>query len=366
MTKIHFIFNLYLYRFLFDTFLYRSSARFLYFVNMNILVTGATGFIGFSLTEKLSSLGHTVHVLSRDPGKAGMFRQKKNSFFSGDITDGDSVRKAMKGCDHVFHLAACTKVWSKDPTVFQKFNVEGTRIVLDAAREMNVKKVVVASTAGVLEPSVNGPVDESMVRKTRFFTGYERTKWVADQITREYVKEGLFIVTVYPTRVFGPGPLNQSNSATKLMQQYALGKWRIIPGNGKKTGNYVYIDNLVDGLIRAMEHGRSGEGYLLGGENVSYTGFFNTISDIIHRNFVMIRIPKGMAMIAASAMLLFARITGISPLITPGWVRKYFHNSSITNDKAITELGYVPGTFREGVEKTLKWLEVTPTEKRKA
>jgi len=325
---------------------------------MNILVTGATGLIGFSMTEKLVSLGHTVHVLSRDPGKAGMFRHEKIRFFTGDITDGECIRKAMKGCDQVFHLAACTKVWSEDPTVFQKFNVEGTRIVLDAAREMNVEKVVAASTAGVLGPSVNGPVDESTVRKTRFFTEYERTKWMADQITQEFAKKGLHVSIVYPTRVFGPGPLNQSNSATKLMQQFALGKWRIIPGNGKKTGNYVYIDNLVDGLIRAMEHGRSGEGYLLGGENVSYTGFFNTISDIIHRNFVMIRIPKGMAMIAASAMLLFARITGSTPLLTPGWVRKYFHNSSITNDKAITELGYVPGTFREGVEKTLKWLEI--------
>ncbi len=323
---------------------------------MDILVTGATGFIGFRLTKKLLSLGHTVYVLSRDPGKAGMFRQEKMRFFTGDITDGERVRKAMKGCDRVYHLAACTEVWSKDRTVFQQLNVEGTKIVLDAAREMNVKKVMVASTAGVLGPSVNKPVDESTVRKIPFFTEYERTKWKADQVTQEYVKEGLFVITVYPTRVFGPGPMSRSNSATKLMQQYALGKWRIIPGSGKKTGNYVYIDNLVDGMIRAMEYGRSGEGYLLGGSNVSYNDFFNTISELIHRNFFMIRIPIAISLAVAAAMLLLARITGIPPLLTPGWVRKYLHDWSASNNKAINELGYTPGTFREGVKKTLDWL----------
>jgi nucleoside-diphosphate-sugar epimerase len=329
---------------------------------MDILVTGATGFIGFRLTEKLASLGHTVHVLSRDPGKTGMFRQEKIRFFTGDITNGESVRKAMKGCDHIYHLAACTEVWSKDRTVFQQQNVEGTRIVLDLAKELNVRKVLVASTAGVLGPSENGPVNESTARKTPYFTEYEKTKWMADQITKEYVKEGLFVVTVYPTRVFGPGPLNRSNSVTRLIKQYALGKWRIMPGSGKKTGNYVYIDNLVNGMIIAMEHGRTGEGYLLGGSNISYTEFFSTISDVIGKDHFMIRIPMAIALVVAAAMLLFARITGVPPLLTPAWIRKYLHDCSITNDKAITELGYVPGTFREGLEKTLEWLAVKSPE----
>ncbi len=327
---------------------------------MNILVTGATGFIGFKLTEKLASLGHTVHVLSRDPGKSGMFRQERICFFAGNITDEESVRKAIKGCDWIYHLAASTEVWSKDRSAFYQPNVEGTRIVLEVAGEMNLKKIIIVSSAGVLGPSVNGVVDESMDREVPFFTEYEKTKWMADEITREYVKKGLHAITVYPTRVFGPGPLNRSNSVTKMIQQYVRGKWRIIPGNGREIGNYVYIDNLVEGMIMAMEHGRPGEGYLLGGDNISYNEFFNTISDIINRKFFMIRIPKVFALIAASIMLLFARITGIPPLLTPGWIRKFLHNWSITNEKAIKELGYVPGTLREGVEKTVDWLAGTP------
>ncbi len=324
---------------------------------MNILVTGATGFIGFSLTEKLVSLGHTVHVLSRDPGKSVMFRQEKVHFFKGSITDEQSVREAMKGCDRIYHLAACTEVWSKHRSLFYRQNVEGTRIVLDVAREMQIEKVLIASTAGVLGPSVKGSVDESTAREIPFFTAYEKTKWMADQITREYAEKGLFAVTVYPTRVFGPGSLNRSNSVTKMIKQYTLGKWRIIPGSGREIGNYVYIDNLVDGMIKAMEKGRSGEGYLLGGDNVSYNEFFTTISDIINRKYQMIRIPKVFCLFAAAIMLLFAKITGVSPLLTPGWIRKYLHNWSITNDKAVNELGYVPGTFREGVEKTVEWLK---------
>lgn len=331
-------------------------------MGMNILVTGSTGFIGFSLAEKLLSYGHTVHVLSRDPGKKGMFEQENVRFFAGDITDYKRVEEAIKGCHRVYHLAACTEVWSKDPSAFYKQNVEGTRIVLEAAREMLVKKVLVASTAGVLGPSMDDPVDESAVRITPFFSEYEKTKWKADQVTKEYVYEGLHVVTVYPTRVFGPGRLGWSNSA-RLIQQYALGKWRIIPGSGREIGNYVYIDNLIEGMTRAMEHGRSGEGYLLGGANVSYNEFFDTVSEIIHRKYFMIRIPKGIALLTASGMLLFARITGIPPRLTPGWIRKYYHNWAITNQKAIAGLGYDPGTFREGVEKTLDWLGVTSPEK---
>lgn len=334
-------------------------------MNMNILVTGATGFIGFRLTEKLLSNGHAVHVLSRDPGKKGMFEQEQARFFTGDITNRKQVGEAMKGCERVYHLAACTEVWSKDPSVFHKQNVEGTRIVLEAAREKQVSKVLVASTAGVLGPSFDKPVDESTERTTPFFSEYERTKWTADQVTKEFVNEGLQVVTVYPTRVFGPGPLNRSNSVTKLIKQYIRGKWRIIPGSGREIGNYVYIENLIDGMLRAMEYGRSGEGYLLGGANTSYDEFFNTVSDIIHKSYFMLRIPKIFCLLAASLLHLSAMITGTPPLLTPGWVRKYLHNWPITNQKAMTELGYDPGIFREGVEKTLDWLRVTPSEKKK-
>jgi len=323
---------------------------------VNILITGATGFIGSNLTEKLASQGHSLHVLSRDIGKVSMFRQENITFFTGDITDRNSVNKAMEGCERVYHLAAYARVWSKKRNVYHNLNIEGTRIVLDVASRIGVDKVLVVSTAGVLGPSENGPVNEYAIRNTRFFTEYERTKSIADQITQEYVRKGLFAVTVYPTRVFGPGPLGESNSATKLIHQYSTGKWRIIPGSGKRIGNYVFIDNLVEGMVRAMEQGESGGKYLLGGSDISYNDFFNTISEITGKRYFMIRLPVIFALMTATVLLAIATVTGISPLLTPGWVKKYLHDWPVSNDKAIAEINYIPGIFRDGVEKTLDWL----------
>lgn len=325
---------------------------------MNILVTGATGFIGSSLTEELVSQGHIIHILSRDPSKSSMFDHENTTFFVGDITNKESVVKAMAGCERVFHLAAYAKVWSKDKRHYYQQNVEGTRHVIEAALEAGIKKVLLVSTAGVLGPSKDQPINESTVRTKPFFTEYEKTKGLADQVSRDYLNKGIDIITVYPTRVFGPGPLNESNSATKLIQQYSTGKWRIIPGNGKKIGNYVYIDDLVEGMIRAIEHGQAGEGYLLGGSNISYLEFFGTVSGIIKKKYSMIRIPMALALITSSVFLLFTKITGIPPLLTPGWVKKYLHDWSVSSEKAITALDYNPGTFRDGIEKTLIWLQL--------
>jgi len=324
---------------------------------MNILVTGATGFIGSNLTKELITRGYKVHILSRDPGKSSMFDPQSSVFFNGDITDKQSLVEAMKGCEGVFHLAAYAKVWSKDKNMYNTQNVLGTQNVFEAAKVASIKKILVVSTAGVFGPSGDHPVDETTIRKKPYFTQYEKTKSLADKVSGEYVNKGISVITVFPTRVFGPGPLNESNSATKLIHQYSVGKWRILPGNGNKIGNYVYIDNLISGMINAFEKGRSGEGYLLGGSDISYLDFFKTISDITGKKYFMIRIPLFLALAISSVFSFFARITGIPPLITPGWIKKYLHDWSVSSAKAMYELGYNPGSFREEVAKTLEWFD---------
>src|SRR5690606_34898976 len=126
-----------------------------------------------------------------------------------------------------------------------------------------------------------------------------------------------------PTRVFGPGPLNKSNSMTILVKKYLQGKWRFIPGNGKAMGNYVFIDDVVQGHLLAMQSGIPGEKYSLGGSNASLVEFFNILSEVSGKHYQMLHLPFFLLRIFAEVQLFMAEHFGKNPAITPAWVRRY-------------------------------------------
>jgi farnesol dehydrogenase len=163
------------------------------------------------------------------------------------------------------------------------------------------------------------------------------------------------VVIVNPTRIFGPGKLSDSNGVTRLIIDYIAGRWHIIPGNGRSIGNYVYIDDVVDGHLLAMEKGRAGEQYLLGGSNLSFNDFFSILKEETGHRFFLIRVPLFIGISIAAIMLLFAKLTGRMPLITPGLLKRYSHHWGVSHEKASKELGYDPVDFRVGLQKTLGW-----------
>src|SRR5690606_31770270 len=122
----------------------------------------------------------------------------------------------------------------------------GTRNILNVALEQGITRTVAVSTAGVLPPSLNGsPVHEDSPRNQRLYTEYERTKNEAEELTRNYARKGLPVVIVNPTKVFGPGPVDESNSATLMIRDYLKGTWKIVPGNGKGVMDYVYVEDVA-------------------------------------------------------------------------------------------------------------------------
>jgi farnesol dehydrogenase len=324
-------------------------------MNKRIFITGATGFIGRKLAHQLADEGHEIVALIRSKSKAGALEHPRISFVEGDLFSIDALETGMQDCHEVYHLAAFASVWAKGDT-FKEVNIDGTLNILDAARKQGVQKIVVTSTAGVIGPAVDGPVNEDTPRQVDFFTDYESTKYESELKIRERVKDGQHVVIVNPTRVYGPGPLNVSNSVTKLIKQYTAGKWKFIPGDGMSTGNYVFVEDVIRGHILAMENGRAGERYLLGGDDATYWELFDLIAEVGGQKYKLYKMPLGVLLTFGKIQLFLAENFGRQPMITPGWVRKYLYKWSVSSKKAEQELGYEITSLRDGVQKTVDWL----------
>ncbi len=324
---------------------------------MKCFVTGSNGFIGSALIEKLSKDGHEIKCLVRSPEKFATWRNKNIQPIYGDLDNLEALSSGTKDCDVVFHLAAYAKPWSKDPNLSYRINVQGTINLLEASLKSNVKKFILTSSAAVFGPSKeNQIIDEQIVRETAFFNDYESTKATAETEAVKFIARGLPVVILNPTRVYGPGPLNASNSVTKIIKLYQKGKWHIIPGEGSKIGNYAFIDDVVNGHLMAVTSGNSGERYILGGENLTFDQFFGKLRKITGKNPFLVNIPVRLMLFLSGILELQARLTGIAPPITPSWVKKYDSHWNLSSEKAISELGYRITPFEAGVLKTIEWL----------
>ncbi len=324
---------------------------------MKCLVTGATGFIGNRLVEELLKPGNEVQVLARSKEKVSQLHGNRVAFFEGDLWDLDVIYDATRNCDVVFHLAAFANIWSKDKMLAYKTNVVGTKNILEAALQNKVKKVIFTSSAAVFPPSENGEeIDETAALPDKYMTDYETTKLQSEQLCIEYCKKGLEVVIVNPTRVFGPGLLNKSNSVTILIKKYISGNWRIIPGTGCSIGNYVFIDDVINGHILALQSGISGEKYILGGANTSFNGFFELLSTVSGKNYKLFHFPFLIILAVSKIELFLAETTGKKPLITPPWAKKYLQNRPVSSKKAINNLNYTITPLDEGIRKTIEWL----------
>ena len=323
---------------------------------MATLVTGGNGFIGSRLVDALRSQGEEVRVL--DLPRVGAQRKDERGItcVAGDIRSKSDVMRAMSGCDRVFHLAACARNWTKRNDEYYDINVGGTSTVLQAALHHGVSRVVMTSTNLTYGPSNGKPVTEEAIRMTDYFNTYERSKNAAEHVAHRYVRRGLSIVIVHPTRVFGPGPISEANSVTKIILLYAKGRFRTLPGDGSSIGNYVYVDDLVRGFINAMECGRPGEHYILGGENVSFDEFFETLSSLLGRSRLLVRLPASVAMKFAEVQRWLARTFGVYPLVTPGWMKVFLDDWVTSCEKATREIGYTITPFPTALSNTLSWL----------
>lgn len=323
---------------------------------MKVFVSGATGFIGIQLVKRLVENGHTVHALYRSKSKAELIQHQNVILFKGDILDKVSLDHALADCEEAYHTAAFAGVWAKDPEMVFRLNVDGALNVIEAAGKHGVRRVVLTSTAGILGPSKGDAVHESSPQPVSFFTDYEASKFQLEQQILGRKESNPEVVVVNPTRVYGPGYLSESNGVTKMIKQYVEGKWRLIPGDGKSSGNYVYVEDVVSGHLLAMLKGKPGERYVLGGENISYNQLFELVREASGVHNRLFKIPLWIMLAAAGVMKGISRISGRPPLIVPNLVKKFNHNWIVSSEKAIRDLGYQPINAHKGIQHTVQWI----------
>jgi len=332
-----------------------------------VFVTGSTGFIGTKLVNELVNRGHTVHALTRGSSNKDGLSHERIKLEIGDIQDRASLERGMKGCTQVYHLAAYAKNWSKDPSVFFKQNVEGMRNVFAAAKQSGVKRVVFTSTIVAFGPTLPGVVgNEDMPRITRrYYTEYEETKSIAEHEALKEAAGGFPVVIVNPTRVYGPGKLTEGNSVSLMIDMYDRGKVPVLLNHGTNIGNYVLVDDLVRGHILAMERGRIGERYILGGENASLADIFRYVDAVSGKRHFQVSLPPAIAMLYGGFEKKKAEWLGLYPQITPGWVETFLQDWVYSTAKAERELGYTIVPLKEGIRMTYEWLMQLRTSKRK-
>jgi nucleoside-diphosphate-sugar epimerase len=321
---------------------------------LKIFITGATGYIGQKLALEALERGYAVSLLVRSASSLRLSKSPLLSVYEGDLTKPSTLQIAMQHCDAVLHAAGVTQFWHKDPSIFYRVNVEGTRNVLEAAAQKGISRVVFTSSCAVLGPSDDQPVKEGDTRKAPFENHYEISKHRAEELVSEYAGNGLHAVTVRPPRVFGPGLLTKGNPVNKLIRVTLNRGYAFMPSAKKVIGNYAFIDDVVNGHFLALEKGRKGEAYNLGGENVSYERLFATIASEGERKIRIIPVPvpflKAWATVVFGLNYLVGRHTHVSPQV----INRLVQNRAVSCEKAVTELGYTITPFNRAIALTIR------------
>lgn len=323
---------------------------------MKIFVTGASGYLGGRLATRLADEGHTVHALVRNPARCRLANHPNILLFEGDLSQRGVIDQAIRGCDQAYHIAAMVKLWSRRRSDFYQTNVEGTRHVLESAESNGVRKLVFTSTCAVIGPSLKAPMTEEDPRVRSFENDYEFSKFLAENLVREFGRERLSSVIVSVPKLFGPGDVTSAVSVNGLIRRFISGQLTFCPAPESLLSNYGFTDDVVEGHLAAMESGRSGEKYIIGGENLSYTDFFNTLRDFTRRPGRVLPVGKLVGFLYGSGHFLHSWLRRREPEFTGKGVGHIYCNKAFSCEKAIAELGYRITPFREAANKTIRFL----------
>lgn len=326
---------------------------------MKALLTGATGYIGHQLAMKLAEENFEVHALVRDLNSDRIPEHHNIRPYKGDLCDSGSIQKAIKDCDYVFHAAAFTDMKCNKINRFYQTNVQGTTNVLNASMEAQIKKVIYTSTLSVFGPALyHVPITEEQPRLTSYTNDYELTKKMAEEQVRKFVKKGLPCTILNVTRVYGPGLKTFSNGVNTIISKIMKDKVLYVPSRLDVEANYVYIDDVVNAELLAMEKGRSGEKYIIGGENTDYNGLFKRIKTLSKSDISIIQVNYNFIRGAIDFVSKLNSLFGLTPPLTPKVLDSLFTNRSASSQKAVSSLDYEITPLNRGLAQTIMHLKL--------
>jgi len=318
-----------------------------------ILVTGGAGHLGNVLVRTLLEKGEKVRVLVLPGEDVSSLEGLDYETVEGNILDPVQLRKAMEGVDLVYHMAALVAITSDKYELMYRVNVEGTRNVIEACREMGVRRLVYTSSIHALGRAEDGiTMDETIeFDQTNPSGAYDRTKAIASALVQEAAKSGLDAVIVLPTGVIGPSDFRRSEMGEMLLV------WMQETPSISTDGAYDFVDvrDVAEGHILAASLGRSGEAYLLSGTQVTVSDYRQLVQEAAGIRSHEIKIPGWFVKFIAPLAEFFYKITRTRPRITRYAIETLLSNSRVTCIKAEKELGYRRRPLRETVADTVQW-----------
>jgi dihydroflavonol-4-reductase len=321
---------------------------------MRAFVTGATGFLGSHVARVLCEQGASLRLLVRPTSNLKNLQGLRADTVTGDLRDPASLEKAIAGCDTVFHVAADYRLWVRDPQEMYRSNVEGTRALLEAARNNSVPRIVYTSSVATIGFITNGKIadEDSPVSVKDMIGHYKRSKFMAEQVALEAGRSGMHVVTVNPTTPVGEQDVKPTPTG-RIVVDFLKRKF---PAYVETGLNLVDVRECARGHVAALERGRSGERYILGGENLTLKQILDKLAGITGLPSPKVKLPY---IFAFATGVIDETITGRmlrkEPRATVDAVRMGRKRMFASSAKAERELGWKTVPVDDALRRAVEW-----------
>jgi nucleoside-diphosphate-sugar epimerase len=316
---------------------------------MRVLVTGATGKVGYAIAGALLERGDHVRALVRDPQRAASVLPAGLEPVTGDATDAASLDAAVEGCELVFNSMGMPEQWVRDEEIFDRVNAVGSGQLASAAKRAGIRRFIHTSTHDVFHAETGGRFDETMLADYPKGTAYERSKQRAEELVLAE-RDGMEVVVLNPSGVYGPTPSPTPSFENQVFEPVVRKRLPALPPGG--TG-YAYVEGVAAGHLLAADRGKDGERYILADGYASFRELAETAKRIAGRGRIPPRMPVPVAKAVAGIGAGISRLTRRAPLLPRGQLTYILWQAHPDSSKAQTELGWRQTPLDEGVRKTL-------------